>query len=73
MTSASDAKKILENILNGYTKLQIDAADIKNQTFSAGVTECINGEKTSSLISQCDKALYKAKHHGRGRIYIFNG
>ncbi len=68
MTSALEAERILNDILNGYRKLQI-GADIKNQTFSAGITEYNNGETTSLLISQCDKALYKAKHDGRGRIY----
>lgn len=71
MTSASETERILNNILNGYRELQI-GTDIKNQTFSAGITEYINGEVTSSLISQCDKALYRAKREGRGKIYIHN-
>ena len=71
MTSASETERILDNILNGYRKLQI-GSDINNQTFSVGITEYRNGEVTSSLISQCDKALYRAKRDGRGRIYIHN-
>ncbi len=69
MTSASGAKLILDNILNGYNKLHI-GTDLKPQTFSAGVTNYTNGETTSSLIRQCDEALYRAKRDGRGRIYI---
>ncbi len=71
MTPASEAQRILNSILSGYHKLQI-GTDIKNQTFSAGVTEYTSGERTSSLIRQCDKVLYEAKRDGRGRIYVHN-
>ena len=71
MTSASVTVEILTSILNGYHKLQVGAA-IKNQTFSEVGTEYISGERTHSLMRQCDKALYRAKRDGRGRLYVHN-
>ena len=68
-TSAAEAKKVVDSILDGYRKVRISAA-ISAQTFSAGIALYQKGGEISKLIKQCDDALYAAKRHGRNRVCI---
>ncbi|MFZ8199527.1 GGDEF domain-containing protein [Alteromonas portus] len=70
-TSASEAKKVVNSILNSYRKVRI-SPDIGAQTFSAGIAQYQKGIETSKLIKQCDDALYVAKRFGRNRVCIFS-
>lgn len=69
-TSASEAKKVVDSILDSYRHLRI-STEISEQTFSAGIAEYQKGIETSTLINQCDDALYIAKRFGRNRVCIF--
>lgn len=68
-TTAEQAKEVVERILAQYNQRHFD-----NTSLSVGITQCernlsINIEEDLKQIKDCaDKAMYEAKHKGKGQI-----
>ncbi|WP_126992747.1 GGDEF domain-containing response regulator [Thermosipho globiformans] len=67
-TSCSDAKKVMERILNKVNKYNWkEEHGIEKITFSAGI--CCNLSKTVlGLINKADEKLYRAKRNGKNQV-----
>jgi len=72
-TNAQQAEEIAERIrtLCLSTAIQSEHA-VFNQTCSIGVALYKFGESAEQLLSQADRALYRAKHAGRNCVQIFS-
>ncbi|MBY0431475.1 MAG: diguanylate cyclase, partial [Rhodospirillales bacterium] len=67
--SLSDAVSLLESLRETFSHLQHrSGGGLFRTAFSAGVAEWRSGERTASLISRADQALYRAKANGRNRV-----
>ena len=65
------ARQVLERIVTRVHALQIDGMTPARQiSFSAGLAERREGEPFTEAINRADKALYRAKAAGRGRIEV---
>lgn len=70
--SASNAKRLLESLLDSFKSIQFSGADSQfSCTFSAGLV-CSSSEfvGADALIEAADQALYQAKHNGRNQVSI---
>jgi diguanylate cyclase (GGDEF)-like protein len=68
------AQKMAERIRRAVENKTITAGKIVlNRTLSIGVASYFRGcAKKETLISRADQALYRAKHSGRNRVWLFN-
>ncbi len=72
-TRESDARNVLNEIRERFSELLQPAGDREfNVTFSCGVAILKPGETAQSLCERADKALYRAKEHGRNCVTAFS-
>ncbi len=71
-TVAEGALCAIKKVQNRMTKTQWEHAGkaFALPTFSAGVTLYVPRESPEVLIARADRALYRAKHHGRNRVEV---
>ncbi len=64
-----DALSIMERIIKKVSHSKIKCGSFENKvTISAGISSIENAKDIYSLISQADRALYKAKNSGKNRV-----
>ena len=69
-TEANDARQVLDNIRESFSKLLQQAGDQEFAvTFSCGVA-CWQGESSQALCERADRALYMSKENGRNQVTI---
>jgi diguanylate cyclase len=65
-TTRADAVAVVERMLAGVRTLPVgDGGQAFRLTFSAGVIECLPGERFADAIRRSDQAMYEAKARGR--------
>ena len=69
--SARDAQATMIRVSNAVRDLRpIPGAPDQAITFSAGLSEIIEGDEAHHVLSRCDHALYAAKEGGRDRLHV---
>ncbi|WP_158972073.1 GGDEF domain-containing protein [Paraglaciecola sp. L3A3] len=69
-TDIAHAKILLEQLCKGVAQLQLEEAKDYQLSVSIGGAEWHEGLSINELYRLADKALYKAKHNGRGRVEV---
>jgi len=65
-TTLDEAVKVSEKIRQQLENYQFPI--VQRKTSSFGVTSYVNGDTRNTLLSRCDKALYRAKERGRNCV-----
>ena len=71
-TPAGGARQVAESLRYELSRISLPAGDGEvTMTVSVGVVTAAKNElDAQALISRADKALYRAKHAGRNRVYV---
>jgi diguanylate cyclase (GGDEF)-like protein len=71
-TPAGGARQVAESLRYELSRISLPAGDAEvTMTVSVGVVTAAKNElDAQALISRADKALYRAKHAGRNRVYV---
>lgn len=71
-TPAGGARQVAESLRYELSRISLSAGDAQiTMTISAGVVTAAKNElDAQALIARADKALYRAKHAGRDRVYV---
>lgn len=71
-TPAGGARQVAESLRYELSRVSLPAADSEvTMTVSVGVVTAAKNElDAQALIARADKALYRAKHAGRNRVYV---
>ena len=67
-TDIVKAEKVSEKIRESISRLEHVTAG--HFTASFGVTELREDDTLETMFKRCDKALYRAKEHGRNRVEV---
>lgn len=71
--NVDSVKEVLEDfqLVLGEENMYLENAKKLIFSFSAGISEVKLSSDISEVINQADKALYKAKQEGRGRVFVY--